>query len=226
MHKRPLQQGQFHDRLLAGHEIQAGAMSFLNLVLAGRLVVAWVLAVAGARKLGVGGRAQLTAALGDYAAIPDAWVGAIARVLPWLELSLGVLLAAGVLLEPVSLCASLLLGGFAVAVAWEAQRGRSFKCGCGSDEAISWWLAARDLTLTSIAAAVAAYPHAALAVWVGPGRIEPAPGSPVSLLPVPMTVLVLGMGWRLIRVGSPLRRRNLALDPTLTIRAPIGAPGD
>lgn len=182
-------------------------MSLLNLMLAGRLVVALVLVVAGVRKLSEGGRAQLTLALQDYAVIPGAAIGAVARVLPWLELSLGVLLGTGVLLVPAGLCASLLLGSFAVAVAWHARRGHSFKCGCGNGGTVSWSLAARDLTLGVIAAATVAYPHTDLAVWVGPGWIHTARGTLVSLIPVPMTVLLLAAGWRLINVGSPLIRQ-------------------
>ncbi|MGC9220935.1 MAG: MauE/DoxX family redox-associated membrane protein [Solirubrobacteraceae bacterium] len=160
--------------------------------------------VAGARKLAPSGRVQLAAALREYAIIPSVWLGAVAQLLPWLELSLGALLGAGVLLVPAGLCASLVFGIFAVAVAWHVLRGRRFKCGCGNGATISWSLAARDLALSVIAAAVTIYPHAALVSWVGPGWIQVAPESFVSVIPVPMTMLLLGAGWRLIRAASPL----------------------
>ncbi|MDE3134364.1 MAG: hypothetical protein KGL15_09880 [Acidobacteriota bacterium] len=182
----------------------------MNLVLAGRLAVALVLAVAGVRKLGPGGRAQLAMALADYAILPGVLIGAVARMLPWLELSLGVLLGLGLLLVPVSVCASGLLGGFAIAVAWNLRRGRRFKCGCGHGGTINWFLAARDLALCLISAAVAVYPHAALTVWIGPGWIQAAPGSFVSRIPVLMTVLLLAAALRLIGMGSALISRSAA----------------
>jgi uncharacterized membrane protein YphA (DoxX/SURF4 family) len=176
----------------------------LDLALMGRFTLALVLIVAGAGKLARGGRAELVTALANYAILPNGWIRATAITLPWLELVTGVLLGFGVLLIPAALCATAMLMLFAASVGWHTHRGRQFNCGCGGGGTISWSLAIRDLALGSIAAMVAIYPHAALVVWVGPGWIRATPGSVLSVIPVPMTVLLLGAGLRLIRVGSPL----------------------
>lgn len=179
-------------------------MSLLDLALLGRFTVALVLIVAGARKLGRGGQAPLVRALANYGVVPNGWIRATAVTLPWLELVTGLLLGVGVLLIPAALCATAMLWLFAASVGWHTQRGRRFDCGCGGGGTISWSLAIRDLALGSVAATVAAYPHAALVVWVGPGWIQPTSTGALSLIPLPMTVLLLGAGLRLIRVGSPL----------------------
>jgi Methylamine utilisation protein MauE len=176
-----------------------------DLVLAARFVVALTLVVGASRKLGVSGRSRLSAALRSYAIVPSWGIAAVARALPWLELSLGLLIAAGVLLAPTSVCASLLFTSFAVAVGWHTRRGRRFSCGCGSGKTISWSLAIRDLVLGLIAAAVAAYPHAVLTAWAGPGWIRAlTPTNWQAHLPVPLIVLILAAALRLISVGRSL----------------------
>lgn len=176
-----------------------------DVALAARFFVALTLVLAGARKLGAGGRSQLSAALRNYAIVPSWGIGAVARALPWLELSLGLFIAAGVLLALASVCASLLFASFAAAVGWHAHRGRRFGCGCGSGKTISWSLAIRDLVLSLIAAAVAAYPHAVLAAWAGPGWIRAARmANWQAHLPMPLIVLILAAALRLISVARPL----------------------
>lgn len=173
-------------------------MTLLNLMLALRLAVALVLIVAGVRKLAPGGRRRLKKAISSYGILPARSHGVAAAALPWLELSLGLMLALGLLLIPAALCASVILGTFAAAVGWHAKRGRNFSCGCGSGSMISWSLAVGDAALSIAAAAVALYPRQALAVWVGPGWMHAAAGGLTRSMPVPMTVLVLAAAWRLI----------------------------
>jgi uncharacterized membrane protein YphA (DoxX/SURF4 family) len=93
----------------------------------------------------------------SYGVLPEWAVIAVARVLPWFELALGLLLLLGVWLVVVSGAVSLLLLGFMAAMlrAWWLDLG--IDCGCfGIGQAVSPGTLARDGALTLLSLAVTA----------------------------------------------------------------------
>lgn len=145
-------------------------MEYLGL--AARFVLAAVFLVAGAGKLT--DPDAVRAAVANYRLLPAAWVRPVARTLPWAEVALGALLAAGVLVSVSALVAAAFLLGFAAAVEINLRRGRSIGCGCGlrRQQRISRRLILRNLVLATGAAVAAIAPSAALAVWPGPGTAD------------------------------------------------------
>ena len=90
----------------------------------------------------------------SYQLLPEWAVLALARTLPWLELTLGVLLLAGVWLRYTSIVATGILALFFSVMLWSYARGAGIDCGCfGVGEALSTRTLARDGAL--LAAAVA-----------------------------------------------------------------------
>jgi uncharacterized membrane protein YphA (DoxX/SURF4 family) len=90
----------------------------------------------------------------SYQLLPEWGVLALARVLPWLELAVGLLLLGGVWLRYVSIAATLLLALFFGVMVWSYARGAGIDCGCfGVGEALSLKTLARDgaLLLASVA---------------------------------------------------------------------------
>ncbi len=178
------------------------------LLLAARWILAVVFTAAGVAKLNAtGGRDETERAITRYRALPHRLVGPAARVLPWLEVTLAVLLAAGVALKPAAVVAATLLASFALAIVWHVAHGRRFGCGCGSAKQISWPLAARDILLAGLAATVAAGPSGALAAWPTWGN-DPASPSWRALLAVPLTVILATTGLRLYNTSRPTRAPN------------------
>jgi hypothetical protein len=93
----------------------------------------------------------------SYAVLPEWAVVATARVLPWFEMTLGVLLLLGVQTVAVSAVVSALLLGFVVAMlrAWWLDLG--IDCGCfGIGQALSPGTLARDGALALLSLAVTA----------------------------------------------------------------------
>jgi uncharacterized membrane protein YphA (DoxX/SURF4 family) len=89
-----------------------------------------------------------------YQVLPEWAVLVTARVVPWLEVALGVLLLAGWQLRWVSTACAALLGGFLVLMFSAYLKGMGIDCGCfGLGEAIGPRTLARDSSL--LAAAVA-----------------------------------------------------------------------
>ena len=71
----------------------------------------------------------------------------LARVLPWLEVALGVLLIAGIGLRWVGSITTALLIVFMIALARAASKGLAINCGCFGNESTS---PAKELTLDSL----------------------------------------------------------------------------
>ena len=94
----------------------------------------------------------------NFRLLPDAASGAVARVLPVIE----VLVAIGLVVRPLAgaaaLAAAVLLLVFAAALAINVLRGRpSIDCGClrqGLKQPVSWLLVGRNLALATLALAV------------------------------------------------------------------------
>jgi len=68
----------------------------------------------------------------NYQLLPEAWVHAMAVVLPWVEAVCGVCLVTGVLARGSLLIFNGLMVVFVLALAWNAVRGIDTDCGCFS----------------------------------------------------------------------------------------------
>jgi uncharacterized membrane protein YphA (DoxX/SURF4 family) len=87
-----------------------------------------------------------------YQLLPEWAVLATARVLPWLELAIGLLLLTGLALPYVSLIASVILAVFFGIMALSFGKGMGIDCGCfGVGEALTAKSLARDGALLSSA---------------------------------------------------------------------------
>jgi len=117
-------------------------------------------------------------AIDAYKVIPEDAAVAVAHVLPWVELALGLALIAGIWPRVTSLAATALLAVFFTAMVHAYQpdlkEGQQISCGCfGLGEPISGWTLARDgaLVAVSLALTVAAF-------WVARRqRVGGAPGA-------------------------------------------------
>jgi uncharacterized membrane protein YphA (DoxX/SURF4 family) len=188
-----------------------------DILLSGRWVLAIVLFAAGAAKLIPQRRSEFAAAVDDYGVLPSLMVRPVTRLLPWIEITLALLLAAGVLLPLAAAAAALILGVFAFAVGGNLLRGRQFDCGCGTGAHISWTLVGRDALLCSLAVAVATGRSGGLAVWPG-WTAQPVSASWQSQLPVVLVTVLVISAIRLLAISRavflwpsapPLARRSL-----------------
>ncbi|HKO05483.1 MAG TPA: MauE/DoxX family redox-associated membrane protein [Candidatus Acidoferrales bacterium] len=120
-------------------------------------------------------------AIDAYKLIPEDAAVAVAHVLPWVELGLGIALMAGIFLRVTATSATALLGVFFAAMVRAYQpdlkEGQQISCGCfGLGEPISGRTLARDGTLlaVSLALTVAAF-------WVARRKREgEAPAAPAG----------------------------------------------
>ena len=88
----------------------------------------------------------------SYQLLPEWAVFALARTLPWLELTLGILLIAGVALRYLSVVATAILGLFFAVMLVSYFRGAGIDCGCfGVGEALSVKTLLRDGVLLAAA---------------------------------------------------------------------------
>jgi uncharacterized membrane protein YphA (DoxX/SURF4 family) len=91
----------------------------------------------------------------SYQLLPQWAVLTLARTLPWMELSLGVLLVAGVWLRYTSIAAGAILALFFTVMVYQYAIGAGIDCGCfGVGEALSWKTLARDGLLLAGAVAL------------------------------------------------------------------------
>jgi uncharacterized membrane protein YphA (DoxX/SURF4 family) len=166
-------------------------------LVASRWTIALLLWVAAARKLSDFGGFRET--VERYGVVPPLLLSAVARLLPIVEIVLGLSLAAGVMLSIAGLLAGLLMLGFAVSVAWNLVSGRRFDCGCGLGQPalISWRLVLRDVGLAGLAFFGALGPSTQLALLTNRG-VFGAPSASVSVLvPIPMIIVLLACAARL-----------------------------
>jgi Methylamine utilisation protein MauE len=173
-------------------------------------MLAILLVAAGVTKLLTESRDQVIAAIRNYHVLPDALVAPAAVALPWLEVTLGILLGAGVLLVVTASCVALTFGVFAAAVGWHVLRGRQFACGCGGGGAISLALAARDLVLCVTAVAIASGPSSGLAAWPG-WTSSHVSESWRAMIPMPLVTILLVAVTRLLMASRQARPRSSLL---------------
>jgi uncharacterized membrane protein YphA (DoxX/SURF4 family) len=104
-----------------------------------------------------------------YGVLPEWAVLALARVLPWFELALGLVLLSGFRLRETAAVSTLLLGGFLALMLRTWSAGMGIDCGCfGLGEAISWKTIVRDSALFLFSFALALF------AW----RAKPLPPAP------------------------------------------------
>lgn len=88
----------------------------------------------------------------SYQMLPTRAVYTLARVLPWLELALGVLLITGIWLRSLSIAAAAILALFFTVMVVSYFRGAGIDCGCfGAGEPLSVKTLARDGVLLAAA---------------------------------------------------------------------------
>jgi putative oxidoreductase len=91
----------------------------------------------------------------SYQILPEWAVYAVARTLPWFELTLGVMLIAGVWLRYLSVVATTILALFFTVMLVQYFRGAGIDCGCfGVGEALSAKTLLRDGALLAAALAL------------------------------------------------------------------------
>ncbi len=134
------------------------------LLLAGRILLGGVFVYAAYRKFHPAGHWELRGywilfamTIDSYHALPAWGVVWLARVLPWLELSLGALLIAGLWLRYAAGVASVLLIGFFSAMLRAHLKGLEIDCGCfGPGERLGARTLVRDGLLLALSLALTA----------------------------------------------------------------------
>jgi uncharacterized membrane protein YphA (DoxX/SURF4 family) len=100
----------------------------------------------------------------NYRLMPGGLVNALALVMPWIELVVGILLVAGVWRREAALVAAALLLVFLGAIGWNLARGHAVDCGCFDVRSVGKtpeqlltemkWVLLRDVGLLLLAAQV------------------------------------------------------------------------
>jgi len=133
------------------------------LVLAAVLLISGVIKALDARETIVAVRA--------YQLVPESLVGAVAAVLPYLEIALGLLLLIGLATRLAAVLAAVVMVVFVAAVTSAAARGLSIDCGCfgGGGEVAAGQTAytaeiLRDLGLLAMAVYLTIRPDTPLSV--------------------------------------------------------------
>jgi uncharacterized membrane protein YphA (DoxX/SURF4 family) len=141
------------------------AMDQPHILLVLRLVLGGLLVLAAATKLA--DRQGFRRAVAEYAVLPETLVGPFAVLLPWLELTLGLLLLVGLGTTVAAALAAPLFLSFGLAIGVNLLRGRQFDCHCfGSvhNESIGWpaLLRSAALVLVALVVSLGASPFGAL----------------------------------------------------------------
>lgn len=106
-----------------------------------------------------------------YQLLPEWGVLAIARVLPWLELAIGVLLLMGVWLRYVSIVAAVILGLFFATMLRSFGNGMTIDCGCfGVGEPLTAKTLVRDGLLLASAVTLAALARPGKSLFGSPSQ--------------------------------------------------------
>jgi len=125
----------------------AGTLSFAVELFVGALLLA-----AGTVKVRAGASAVL-AAVARYEVGSGVQQRLFARLLPWVEIGIGVALILGLARDLTTIGAGALLAAFEMAMARSLSTGRQHQCGCGGDRRstfISWTLVSRNAVLVAV----------------------------------------------------------------------------
>ena len=125
----------------------AGALTWLHLV--SRAMLSTILLWAGLAK--VGDHQSTVLAVDAYRLLPGSLVEPVAAALPWVEITLGLLLVAGAFVRFAGAVTALLMLGFLVALAQARARGLAIDCGCfgggGTGTGVGWLTLLREVPL-------------------------------------------------------------------------------
>jgi uncharacterized membrane protein YphA (DoxX/SURF4 family) len=90
-------------------------------------------------------------AVGAYDVLPDGLVRIVAAVLPWFEITVGLLLVLGLFVRFAGIATAGLSAVFIVALAQAKARGLDISCGCfgggGFGGGVTWWDILRDVPI-------------------------------------------------------------------------------
>lgn len=105
-------------------------------------------------------------AVDAYDALPDGAVRLVAAVLPWVEVSVALLLILGLFVRFAGVATAFLGVLFIVALAQAKARGLQIDCGCfgggGPGDGVGWWDIARDVPVVLCGLYLAARPRGRL----------------------------------------------------------------
>jgi uncharacterized membrane protein YphA (DoxX/SURF4 family) len=135
-----------------------------RLYLLSRLVVGGVFVYAGLDK--IANPAAFAELIWNYMILPTELVNLAALVLPWVELTSGLLLIFGRLAFPSSLILTGLTLVFIAAIGYNLARGLNFQCGCFTTAAD-----ARDAGIETLIRDLALLAPAAVCLWRGWARL-------------------------------------------------------
>ena len=148
-----------------------------NLLLIGRLLLGMVFVYAAWTKLRQS-HYLFAMAIMSYKVLPESGALFLSRVLPWVELALGLALVSGVLLRYTAATASVLLAVFFSLMTRSYLAGQQISCGCfGIGEALSPRTLARDGLLLAVSLAVTVGAFFAARPAKSPGAVS-QPHSP------------------------------------------------
>ena len=123
-------------------------------LIVGRLILGAIFVVAAYMKLKAPW-IEFAGSLGSYELLPDWALEPLAKMLPWVELVLGVALISGIWQRWFALCASLLLTLFFSVMVRSYLVGLKIDCGCfGPGEALGPKTLARDFSMLTLAVLV------------------------------------------------------------------------
>jgi uncharacterized membrane protein YphA (DoxX/SURF4 family) len=98
------------------------------LTLIARLILGGVLIAAGALKIGSLQKSAM--AVRSYELLPVPLANVLGYTLPWIEIGVGLLLIAGVLVRISGLIGAVTMLAFIIAISWAWAKGLSIDCGC------------------------------------------------------------------------------------------------
>lgn len=117
----------------------------------GRVAVGAILVVAGLMKLRAGQRLLIETVLG-YGLLPSRVAAAVARIIPWSEIGLGLCLLLALAIPTAVMASIALLLLFTSAITANLLRGRLNACGCFASRTaeIGWRMVARNAVLIAL----------------------------------------------------------------------------
>jgi uncharacterized membrane protein YphA (DoxX/SURF4 family) len=167
--------------------------------------------------------AAFAEAIANYHLVPDALVGAVAVVVPVLELVIAVALVVGLGARGAAIAAAAMLVSFTIGMIQAMARGIDLDCGCfgtATKTEVGWGSIARNVALIGLAVVIAILPDAK---WrKKPPPAGTSPKAPAAAAAAAMLLLALAPGCSACGDSAP--------EPQVTPIAPLGlsmhlAPG-
>ena len=174
---------------------------FLSLSL--RLVLGGMWLLAGVSKLRFpGSRAQMVE---QFELLPASIAALVGQLLPWAELTLGIVVLTGAELHWSLLMSAVLLVVFTLAVSINLVRGRHFDCMCFGEmgqSQISWWTVTRNSVLLAGTGLLIGFPSDYLTLVALRNGTWGSPSAPDPVGYVPIIFLLVALGMFRALIGS------------------------